>query len=425
VMNLIIFLFFVILLLLGVPIAFALLVPGIAACLFYPGVPIQLMGARLANSFFSSSLLAIPLFIFAAEILNDIKITDAIFGFINKLVGHICGGLGHVNVLASVVFAGMSGAAVADAAGLGQVEIKAMKDQGYPSDFAAAITAASATIGPIIPPSIPVIVFGSIAGVSIGKLLIGGLVPGLIMAICLIIGISMIAKRKRLPKTKFAGYREICKTALKAIPGLMAPAILIGGMLFGWFTPTEAASVAVVYAITLGFILKSLTLRELWHAFKQAALDSSVMMFMFLGATLIGLLVTRLHLADNVISFISGVTSSSTMVLLLLNILLLIAGCLLDPTCCIILLTPILAPLVKSFGINEIHFGIVMILNLMIGLITPPMGGVMFITCKIAEIEMKDFLKECWPFMVLLVVALMIVTYVPQTVLWLPNLFMK
>jgi tripartite ATP-independent transporter DctM subunit len=195
--------------------------------------------------------------------------------------------------------------------------------------------------------------------------------------------------------------------------------------LFGWFTPTEAATVAVVYAITLGFILKSLTFRKLWYAFKQAVLDSAVMMFTFLGATLIGLLVTRLHLADSVISFISRVTSSPTVVLLLLNILLLIAGCLLDPICSIILLSPILVPLVKSFGINEIHFGIVMILNLMIGMITPPMGGVMFITCKIAEIKMKDFLKECWPFMILLVVALMIVTYVPQTVLWLPSLFMK
>jgi C4-dicarboxylate transporter DctM subunit len=228
--DLIIFLLFVILLLLGVPIGFALLVPSIAACVFYPEIPIQLMGARLASAYLSSSLLAIPLFIFAAQILNDIKITDAIFGFINKCVGHIRGGLGHVNVLASIIFAGMSGAAVADAAGLGQVEIKAMNDQGYPPAFSAAITAASATIGPIIPPSIPVIIFGSMTGVSIGKLLIGGFMPGLIMALCLIIGISVIAKRKRLPKTKFAGYREICKTALKAIPGLMAPVILIGGM---------------------------------------------------------------------------------------------------------------------------------------------------------------------------------------------------
>jgi tripartite ATP-independent transporter DctM subunit len=421
----IIFLLFVLLLFLGVPIVYALLVPGIAACIFYQEIPIQLMGARLTNSFLSSSLLAIPLFVFAAQILTDIKVTDAIFGFVNKCVGHVRGGLGHVNVIASVVFAGMSGSATADAAGLGKVEIKAMTDQGYSPAFAAAITASSATIGPIIPPSIPAIIFGSIAGVSIGKLLIGGFVPGVIMALCLMIGISIIAKRKGFPKTKFAGFREIGKTASKAISGLMAPFILIGGMLLGWFTPTEAATVAVVYAMTLGFILKTLTFEGLWQAFRQAAMDSAVMLVMFIGATLIGLLVTRLHMADVAINFISGFTTNPKVVLLLINILLLVAGCLLDPTCCIILLTPILVPLVKSFGIDEIHFGIVMILNLMIGLCTPPMGGLLFISCKVADISMKEILKEVWPFFVWLIFALVIVTYVPQTVLWLPSLFMK
>jgi tripartite ATP-independent transporter DctM subunit len=424
-MNLIIFLLFVILLLLGVPIAFALLVPSIVAFVFYPDLPINLMGARLGNAYLSSSLMAIPLFVFAAQILNDIKVTDAIFNFVNQCVGHIRGGLGHVNVLASIIFAGMSGSATADAAGLGKVEIKAMTDKGYPPAFSAAITAASSIIGPIIPPSIPAIIFASIAGISTGKLLIGGFLPGLIMAVLLMVGISIMAKRRGLPKNKFAGFREIWRTACKAIPGLMAPFILIGGMLLGWFTPTEAATVAAVYAMMVGFIQRSLTLKELWQAFKRAALDSAVIMFMFLGATLIGLLVTRLHMADTAINFISGFTSSPAVVLLLLNILLLIAGCLLDPTCCLILFTPILVPLVKSFGINEIHFGIVMILNLMIGLITPPLGGLAFITCKIAEVKLMDFLKECWPYMILLVTALMIVTYVSQTVLWLPSLFMK
>jgi tripartite ATP-independent transporter DctM subunit len=421
----IIILMFVILLCLGVPIGFALLAPAIAAFFFYPELPIQLMGARLANAYLSSSFLAIPLFVFAAQILNDIKVTDVIFGFVNKLVGHIRGGLAYVNVVASIIFAGMSGSAAADAAGLGRVEIKAMNDQGYPVALSAAITAASSTIGPIIPPSIPVIIFGSMAGISIGKLLIGGFLPGLVMALCIMVGIFMITKRRGLPKTKFVGFREVWKSACKALPGLMAPIILIGGMLFGCFTPTEAATVAAVYAITIGFILKSLTIKELWRAFKQAALDSAAIMFIFLGGTLIGLLVTRLHLADNIINFISGVTTSPVVVLLILNIFLLIAGCLMDNTSCLILLTPILVPLVQSFGINEIHFGIVMILNLMIGSITPPMGTIMFITCKIAEINLMDFLKECWLFMVLLVGALMIVTYVPQTVLWLPSLFMK
>jgi tripartite ATP-independent transporter DctM subunit len=423
--NLIILLLFVILLCLGVPIAWALLAPGIVAVVFYPELPVQLLSARLANSYLSSSLLAIPLFIFAAQILEDIKVTDVIFGFVNKLVGHVRCGLAHVNVIASVVFAGMSGSAIADAASLGKVEIEAMNKQGYPSAFSAAVTAASATIGPIVPPSIPMIVLGSVVGVSIGKLLIGGFLPGCIMALMQCIGIALIAKHRSFPKTKFAGIKEICKTGVKAFPGLMAPIILIGGMLFGIFTPTEAAAVAVVYAVLVGFILGSLTFKELWQAFKRSALDSSIMMIVFVGASLIGLLVTRLHVADTVIAFMSRCTNSPVVLLLLINIFLLIAGSLLDPTVCIILFAPILMPLVKSFGINEVHFGVVMVLNLMIGLLTPPMGGILFVICKVAELKLVDILKEVWPFIIWLLIALMIVTYVPQTVLWLPSLFMK
>jgi tripartite ATP-independent transporter DctM subunit len=425
VIDLVIFLAFVILIFLGVPIVYALLVPGIAACVFYPDIPIQLMGTRLANAFLSSSLLAVPLFIFAAQILTDIKISDAIFGFVNKCVGHVRGGLAHVNVLASVIFAGMSGSAAADAAGLGKVEIEAMNKQGYPPTFSAAVTAASATIGPIVPPSIPIIIFGSISGVSIGKLLIGGFIPGLIMAIVLMIQITLIAKRRGFPKTKFAGFRELGKSALQAAPGLMAPVILIGGMLCGFFTPTEAATVAVVYAMVVGFCLKTLTLKGLWRSFRQAGLDSAAILITFIGAGLIGLLVTRLHVADMAIKYMSGLTSSPQVLLLYINILLLIGGCLLDITPCLMLFTPILVPLVQAYGIDLIHFGVMMVLNLMIGLLTPPMGGLLFVTCRVAELKLTDMLKEIWPFILWLMIALMVVTYVPQTVLWLPSLFIK
>jgi tripartite ATP-independent transporter DctM subunit len=425
VLLLIILLLFVVLLLLGVPIIFALLVPGIFACIFYPDVPIQLMNARLANSFLSSSVRAIPLFIFAAQILTDIKICDAIFNFVNKCVGHVRGGIAHVNVLASLIFAGMSGSSGADAAGLGKVEIEAMNNQGYPKAFSAAVTAASSTIGPIIPPSIPAIVFGSLAGVSTGKLLIGGFIPGLLMAIMQMIQLALISKHRGFSKTKFAGFKEIWHNAIKAAPGLMAPIIIVGGMLFGLFTPTEAATVAVVYAIAIGFIFKSLDFKRLWRAFIQSALECAAILVTFLGASLIGLLVTRLHVTDNVITLISGCTSSPIGLLVILNIVLLIAGCLLDPIVNIILFTPILLPLVQSFGINEIHFGIIMILNLMIGNLTPPMGGILFITCRVADVSMMELLKELWPFIVGLLIAVLIVTYVPQTVLWLPNLFMK
>jgi tripartite ATP-independent transporter DctM subunit len=423
--TLIILLLFVILLCLGVPIAFALLAPAIVAFIFYPDLPLQLLGARLAYSYLSPSLLAIPLFIFAAQLLGDIKVADTIFGFVNKCVGHVRGGLAHVNVIASVVFAGMSGAAVADVASLGKVEIKAMGDQGYPKPFAAAVTAASSVIGPIIPPSIPMIIFGSVAEVSIGKLLIGGFLPGCIMALMICSGIALVAKRRGFPITKFAGFRQIFQEFWKALPGLMAPIILIGGMLFGIFTPTEAAAAAVAYAMVVGFSLKTLTFEKLCRALKQSALDSAVLMAMFIGASLIGLLVIRLHVADTVIAFISGCTKSPVVLLMVINIFLLIAGSLLDPGVCIILFTPILLPLVKTFGINEVHFGVMTVLNLTIGLITPPMGAVLFVICKVAELNLKDLLKELWPFIILLIIALMIVTYVPQTVIWLPSLFIK
>jgi tripartite ATP-independent transporter DctM subunit len=423
--HLIIFLLFTLLLLLGAPVLVALLVPGIAAFVFYPELPMQLIGPRVANSFLGSSTLAIPLFIFAAQILTDIKITDSIFGFVNKCVGHVRGGLAQVNVLASIIFAGMSGSSTADAAGLGKVEINAMTDQGYSRPFAAAVTAASSTIGPIIPPSIPAIVYGSLAEVSIGRLLIGGFIPGLVMAIMQMVQISLIAKRRGFPKTKFAGIREIWHSFKTGLPGLMAPVILIGGMLCGFFTPTEAAAIAVVYAMVVGFCLKSLTFKKLWRSFRQAALDSAAMLIMFTGATLIALIVTRLHVADAIIKFISGFTTSPAVLLLLLNIFLLLIGCFMGPLSAIILLTPVLVPLGKAFGLNEIHLGIVVILNLMIGNLTPPMGCILFVTCKVAEVKLMELLKEIWPFLIGLVIALMIVTYVPQTVTWLPSLFIK
>jgi tripartite ATP-independent transporter DctM subunit len=423
--NLIIFLLFTILLLIGVPIVFAFLVPAIAGFVIFPELPIQLIGPRMANSFLSSSQLAIPLFIFAAQILTDIEVTDDIFGFVNKLVGHVRGGLAHANVMASIVFAGMSGSSTADAAGLGKVEIDAMNKQGYPLAFSAAVTAASSCIGPIIPPSIPVIVYGSLAGVSIGKLLIGGFMPGLIMAIVMMVQISLIAKRRGFAKTKFAGVRAIWQSFGKALPGLMVPVILIGGMLFGIFTPTEAAVVAVVYAIFIGICLKSLTFNKLWQSLKRSALDSAAIMIMFAAATLIALLVTRLHVADTAIKFMSGISTNPVILLMVLNIFLLIVGCFFGTLSAIILLTPILVPLGQAFGINEIHLGIITILNLMVGNLTPPMGGILFVICKVAEVKLPALLKETWPFICGLIITLLIVTYVPQTVTWLPGLFIK
>jgi tripartite ATP-independent transporter DctM subunit len=415
---------FGVLLCIGVPIGLTLIISGVGM-MFATDIPLQLLGPRMMNAVNSYPLLAIPLFIIAAQILNEIKMTDEIFDFANKIVGHIKGGLAHVNVLASIIFAGMSGSAVADVSGLGRVEIKAMNNQGFDPKFSAAITAVSSTIGPIIPPSIPLVLYGVMAQVSVGKLLIAGIIPGLIMAGLLMIGIYIISSGRNYPCNKFEGFRAVTISFWKSLPVLMAPIILIGGMLFGLFTPTEAAAVAVVYALLLGFITGRLTILEAWRTFKQAACDSSAIMFVMIGASLIGLLATRAHLADTLIAFISSFTTNRLVVLALMNLLLLVAGCLLDATSCLVLLTPILVPIALSFGIDPVHFGMIMVLNLMIGLITPPMGLSMFIVCDIAKIRTKEFIIEAFPFMMLLVVGLLIVTYVPQVVLWLPNLVIK
>jgi len=415
---------FIILLCVGVPIGLTLLVAGVGM-MFATDIPLQLLGPRMLNAVNSYPLLAIPLFIMAAQILNDIEMTDEIFDFANRIVGHIRGGLAHVNILASIIFAGMSGSAVADVSGLGRVEIKAMNNQGFDPKFSAAITAASSTIGPIIPPSIPLVLYGVMAQVSVGKLLIAGIFPGLIMAGLLMIGVYIISTRRNYPSNKFEGFRALLISFWKSLPVLMAPIILIGGMLLGLFTPTEAAAVAVVYALLLGFITGRLTVSKAWKTFKQAACDSSAILFVLIGASLVGLLATRAHLADMLITFISTFTTNRYVVLMLLNVLLLVAGCLLDATSCLVLFTPILVPLAMSFGIDPLHFGMIMVLNLMIGLITPPMGLSMFIVCDIAKVSTRVFIKEAFPFILLLIVGLLIITYLPQTVLWLPNLIIK
>jgi tripartite ATP-independent transporter DctM subunit len=418
----IIFLVFMVALLMGAPIVFALLMGGFGAFFLNAHLPMQLLGPRMANAVNSYPLLAIPLFIMAAEILSKIRMTDAIFEFANKVVGHIKGGLAHVNVLSSVIFAGMTGSAVAEAAALGRVQIKAMTEAGFDPRFSAAITAASSTLGPIIPPSIPLVIYGVLAEVSVGRLLIGGLIPGLIIAALLMVGGYILAARRNYPRSTWPGLRVIGRSFVTAFPALLAPVILIGGMIGGVFTPTEAAAAAVIYALALGFLTRRLTLAGAWETFRKAATASAGIMFVVVGASLVGLLVTRLRLTDALVMTISTYTDSPAIVLMLINVLLLIAGCLLDATSCIVLFTPILVPMAKSFGIDLVHFGLVVVLNLMIGLLTPPMGLSMFIVCDIAKITTPQFVKEALPFIGLLVAGLLVITYVPQTVLWLPNL---
>jgi len=396
--------------------------------IIYPDISIQLFLARIANAVNSHSLIAIPLFILTGEILNVFKLTDIIFDFAEQLVGHIKGGLAHVNVVASVILSGMSGSAVADAAGLGRIEIKAMSERGFGKAFSAVVTATSSTIGPIIPPSIPLVIYGVIAQESIGKLLIGGAIPGLIMASSLMLLIYIISIRREYTSNKFCGWHKLFVLSVKILPAIMAPVLLIGGMLTGIFTAVEASAVTVFYSIIIGFFYGrgriDMSMKTvLWQTFKKVSFETARILYIVVSASLVGLIVTRTHLARQLVDFISGFTSEAWVVLLLINVVLLIAGCFLDATSCLILFTPILVPLVQSFGINTVHFGVVMVLNLMIGLITPPMGLSMYIVCDIANIKIKDFIREVKPFYIVLISVLLLITYVPGIVLWLSSLF--
>jgi C4-dicarboxylate transporter DctM subunit len=407
---------------LNFPLAFALLITSCIVMLLM-GNSLEMIPQMFVVGIQSFVLLAVPLFMLAGNLMNEAGVTDRLFRLTRALVGHIAGGLAHVNVLSNLIMAGMSGSAVADATGLGTVQIPAMQKQGYTPKFAAAITAASATIGPIFPPSIPMVIFGGIANVSVGKLFLGGAVPALFMAAFLMIAISILAKQRGLPRDKKASWWEFWASFRESALTLVLPAIIIGGIIGGIFTPTEAAGVAAVYALFLGlFIYRTLTIRLLPRIFAQTAMSTAVVMLIIAATSPLRWVIAAERIPDAIFRLLSNVTSSPAILLLILNIIFLILGCVMETTAIIILSTPILIPLIKAFHIDPVHFGVVFVLNLMIGLLTPPVGMCMFVVCAIAKISVEDFFKESIPFFIALLAVLFLITYVPALVTWLPNL---
>jgi tripartite ATP-independent transporter DctM subunit len=325
-----------------------------------------------------------------------------------------------------MIFAGMSGAAVADAAGIGRVEIKAMNEQGFDNEFSAAVTAASSTIGPIIPPSIPMVIFGMVANVSIPALFIGGILPGILMGISMMVVVYIVSVRRHYPRSDRFSMRLVKTTFLKALPSLMTPVILIGGILGGVFTPTEAAAVAVVYALFLGcLIYRDIPIAELGEIIFRTSISTAIILIIISTAAVIGLFVAREQVPQKLVVSLSSISKNPIIILLSINIMLLFLGCFLDTTAIIVILTPILLPVIKMFGIDPVHFGVLMILNLMIGLLTPPFGLIMFVICDICKISVFQFTKATLPFIIILLVTLFLVTYIPEIVLFLPRLLIK
>ncbi|MDR3231405.1 MAG: TRAP transporter large permease [Synergistaceae bacterium] len=406
---------------LGMPISFCMFSSS-AFYLLASDITLVSLVQRVSAGVYSFPLLAAPCFILAGAIMNTSGITDRIFDWCNRMVGHIPGGLGHTNVLASIVFAGMSGTAVADAGGLGQVELKAMKDAGFDEPFSLAITAASSTIGPIIPPSLPAVMVGVIGGVSVGRIFVGGLVPGLLMGACLSVMVYILAVKRGYPREKKATLREVLLASKKAFFSMMTVVIAIGGILAGVFTPTEAGVVALAYATLLGFAYRELTPGKLYGIVVESSGVILSVLFIIASGSIFGWILAIEQVPQSITMWFVSRISSAGMALLVINILLVIAGMFLDSMCSISLLTPILLPVALRYGIDPVHFSIVMILNLMIGLITPPVGVVLYILSSISGVSFDRIVKAVLPFLLALFVALVVVTYVPATVTWLPNL---
>jgi tripartite ATP-independent transporter DctM subunit len=372
----------------------------------------------------SFPLLAVPFFILAGNLMNSAGITNRIYNFALAAVGWLKGGLGHVNVVGSMIFAGMSGTAIADAAGLGTIEIKAMKDHGYSTEFAVGVTAASSTVGPIIPPSLPFVIYGMMAGVSIGQLFLAGVVPGLVMAIAMMAMVTWYAHTRGYRGDAVFSLPRLARTFVHALLAMLTPVILVGGMTMGIFTPTEGAIVASLYALFLGLVwYRTLSWRMLVKITMETIETTAVVLFIVASASIFGWLLTVARVTDMVAQAVLGLTTNPYVFLLLANGLLLFVGLFLETVAAITLLVPILIPICQKLGIDLVHFGIIMVLNLMIGLLTPPVGTVLYVLSRISKLTFERTMVAVAPWLLPLLATLALVTYVPALVLWLPKQF--
>lgn len=416
---------FMLLMVLGVPIAFSLALSAIITVVTTDNFTVTAIIHRMIGNSSSYTLLAIPFFILAAKLMNTGGITRRIFRAASAWVGSIPGGLGHANIVASVIFSGMSGSAVADAGGLGQVEVDAMRKDGFDNDFSAAVTCASATIGPIIPPSIPAVVYGMMTEVSVGSLFIGGIIPGLLLATACSILVYFISIRRKYPVRKFS-WKEVGESTADAFLSLLTPVIIIGGIWTGIFSPTEAAAMATCYAFLLAVIVyHEMGLKEVARAIEETVRDSAGILLIICGAAAFSWLVTMLGLTETFSNALTSLTNNKYIMLFILNIAFLIIGMFMEALAVMTITIPFLIPLMNSFGLDPVHLGIVMILNLMIGLSTPPVGTSLFVCAKVADISIERMYKSILPFLIPLILVLFLITYVPGLVTWLPSLMMK
>ena len=411
----------------NVPIGFSMLIAGTVFLLGRGDVLLGIPQRMMAGPD-SIPILAIPFFVFAGQLMNSTGITERIFRFSLALVGHLKGSLGHVNVLGSIIFAGMSGSGAADCAGIGAIELEAQRKAGFDDDFNVGVTLSSATIGPIIPPSIPMVLYGTLASVSVGALFLGGVVPGLLMGASLCVMVYYYARKRNYPVYRRATFTEMLIATAMAFWALITPAIILVGITLGIFTPTEAAIVTVVYALFLGVLVyRELTLSKLREIVLETIQTTAAFIFIIGAANLFAWVLTREQLPQMIAKTLFSISRNPVIVLLLLNVFLLIVGCFMEGLAALIVLVPILLPAIKAVGIDPVHFGVVAVLNLTIGALTPPVGTYLYIMVRVARMSFEEVVRATLPWTVPLIVVLLLISFFPQLVLWLPTLlgFMK
>jgi len=424
---LILFGLFAALIVIEVPVAFAMGLSAIATIAFTQPIPLSIIVQRMGTGLDSFVLIAIPLFVLAGHLLNRAGIADRIFAFAAALVGHIRGGLAHVNVVASMIFAGMSGVAQADAAGLGVVEVNAMRKEGFDPAFAAAVSAASAIIGPIIPPSVIMVVYAVMVQASVADLFLAGFFPGVLMGGALMVMIYWMVRTGRVaaPATEPMSYPRLWKTFVRALPALLAPILLTAGLLAGVATPTELGALTVVYAAGLGFVQRELTVRDVLEATRETLITCGVLVFIIACAVPFGWIVATSQAPMKLAHFMMSLSDNKYVILAIINIALLVIGCFMETTAILLIATPTLFPLIVALGVDPVHFGIILVVNLLIGALTPPFGVILFIMMDIAKISLAQMTRAVVPFYVPLLFTLVVITYWADFVLALPRFFGK
>ncbi|WP_347313474.1 TRAP transporter large permease [Defluviimonas sp. SAOS-178_SWC] len=411
-----------ILVLVGVPIGISMIMVSMGY-FYWSGIGLAFAVSRMVDGLNSFPMLAVPLFILAAAILNGAGITNLLFGFARALVGHIRGGLGHVNVLASLFFSGMSGSALADAAGLGKMEIEAMRNAGYDDDFSGSVTAASSMIGPLVPPSITMVLYGVISNTSIGKMFLGGVVPGFLCAAALMVMVYVIARRRDYPRDTWPGLPTVARLFVRSFPALFTPAVIVGGIFSGWFSPTEAAAVTVVYAILVDLIFyRELTWRRLWDALYETTVTSAGIGTIIAGVALLGFVLAREQAPQQIASMFLAVADGPVSFLIAVNLLMFALGMFIESLVILLIVVPILVPIAVGFDIDPVHFGIIVVLNLMISILTPPMGMALFVVAQVGKIPYQRLAWSILPWLIPPIVVLILVCIFPILATGLPGL---